>query len=212
MAGRVALYFCSWACFSSAVLLAGKGGKADGLNSGALIAYLSDLDVVDVPLDLADTEERAVAIELIESFEAFLLRAVSDGFRGGSAGDVADGVRGGNLGPRELCELVVEFLGGRLGLEIPSIPFADGLLYVTTGSDSAGWLPMPPLGRSVSGGLFVDSERPYPLGLAGTLGFGGGGGGGLAFPVAGFGFGVRSLFGRGAPEPTWDSFRAAMRC
>ena len=77
-----------------------------------------------------------------------------------AAGDVADGVRGGSLGPKELCELVVEFLGGRLGLEIPSIPFADGLLYVTTGSDSAGWLPMPPLGRSVSGGLFVDSARP----------------------------------------------------
>lgn len=202
LTGRALLYFCSCACFSSAVLLAGKGGKAAGLKSGARIAYLSDLDVVDVPLDLADTEERAVAIELTDSFEALRLRAVSEGFLGGNAGDVADGVRGGNFGPKELCELATEFLGGKLGLEIPSIPFAEGLLYVTTGSDCSGWLPMPPLGRSVSGGLFVDAGRLYPFGLAGTLDFGGGGGGGLAFPAAAFGLGAGPLFGSGAPEPT----------
>lgn len=212
MAGRAVLYFCSWACFSSAVLLAGKAGKADGLNSGARMAYLSDLDVVDVPFDLADTEERAVAIELTDSFEAFRLNAFSDGFLGGNAGDVADGVRAGNLGAKELCELVVEFLGGKLGREIPSIPFADGLLYVTVGRDSSGSLPIPSFGWSASGGLFVDADRLYAFGLAGTLGLGGGGGGGLALPAAGLGCGGRPPFGSGAPEPTWDNFRAAIRC
>ena len=103
--GLTALYFWSCACTSSLVRLGGKAGKADGLNSGALIAYLSDLDVIEVPLDMADIDERVVAMELTESLYAFLLRAISEGLLGGSAGDVAEGVRGGNLGPSELCEL-----------------------------------------------------------------------------------------------------------
>lgn len=123
--GLKVLYFCSWACSSSLVLLGGKGGNADGLYSGAFTAYLSDLDVIEVPFDMADTEERVVAIELTESLDAFLVRVISEGLLGGNAGEVAEGVRGGNLGPREFCELCVEVLGGRLGLEIPSIPFAD---------------------------------------------------------------------------------------
>jgi hypothetical protein len=103
--GFIALYLCSWACISSLVLLGGKAGNADGLNSGALTAYLSDLEVIEVPFEMPDTDERVVAIELTESFEAFLLRVISEGLLGGRAGDVADGARGGNLGPRELCEL-----------------------------------------------------------------------------------------------------------
>jgi hypothetical protein len=75
------------------------------LNSGALTAYLSDLEVIEVPFDMAETDERVVAIELTESLDAFLLRVISEGLLGGSAGDVADGVLGGNLGPSELCEL-----------------------------------------------------------------------------------------------------------
>jgi hypothetical protein len=75
------------------------------LNSGALTAYLSDLEVIEVPFDIADTDERVVAIELTESLDAFLLRVISEGLLGGSAGDVTDGVQGGNLGPSELCEL-----------------------------------------------------------------------------------------------------------
>jgi hypothetical protein len=54
--------------------------------------------------------------------------------------------------------------------------------------------------------LFVDAGRAYPVGLAGTPGFGGGGGGGLVFPARPLGFGARGDW------PTWDSFRAAMRC
>lgn len=125
------------------VLLGGKGGKEAGLNSGARTAYLSDLDVIEVPFDIADTDERVVAIELTESFEAFLLKLEgwADGLLGGRAGDVADGVRCGNLGPRELCELCVEVLGGRLGREIPSIPFADP----ASGRKPSGWLPMAAL-------------------------------------------------------------------
>lgn len=72
---------------------------------------------------------------------------------------------------------------------MPSIPFAEAPF----GRGSSGWLPMPPFGRSVKGGLFVEAGRLYALGLAGTSGFGGGGGGGLAFPAAALGFGVRSL-------------------
>ena len=87
------------------VRLGGKAGKADGLNSGALTAYLSDLEVIEVPFDMAETDERVVAMELTESLDAFLLRVISEGLLGGSAGDVTDGVRGGNLGPSELCEL-----------------------------------------------------------------------------------------------------------
>ena len=75
------------------------------MNSGALTAYLSDLEVIEVPFDMADTDERVVAIELTESLDAFLLRVISEGLLGGRAGDVTDGVRGGNLGPSELCEL-----------------------------------------------------------------------------------------------------------
>jgi hypothetical protein len=123
--GLMALYFCSWACTSSLVRLGGRAGNADGLNSGARTAYLSDLEVIEVPFDMADTDERVVAIELTESFEAFLLRVISEGPLGGRAGDVADSARGGNLGPRELCELCVEVLGGKLGRDIPSIPFAE---------------------------------------------------------------------------------------
>jgi hypothetical protein len=107
------------------VLLGGKSGNADGLNSGALTAYLSDLEVIEVPFEMADTDERVVAIELTESFEAIQLRVISEGLLGGNAGDVADGAQGGNLGPRELCELCVEVLGGRLGRDMPSIPFAE---------------------------------------------------------------------------------------
>ena len=108
------------------------------MNSGARTAYLSDLDVIEVPLDMPDTDDRVVAIELTESFEAFLLSVISEGLLGGRAGDVADGARGGNLGPREFCELCVEVLGGRLGLETPSIPFADA----TSGRNPSGSLPM----------------------------------------------------------------------
>jgi hypothetical protein len=108
------------------------------LNSGALTAYLSDLEVIEVPFDMADTDERVVAIELTESLDAFLLRVISEGLLGGSAGDVAEGVRGGNLGPRELCELCVEVLGGKLGREIPSMPLADA----TSGRKESGWLPI----------------------------------------------------------------------
>jgi hypothetical protein len=107
------------------VLSGGKAGKADGLNFGAQTAYLSDLEVIDVPFDMADTDKRVVAIELIESFNAFLLSVISEGLSGGSAGDVADGARGGNLGPRELGELCVEVLGGRLGRDVPAISFAE---------------------------------------------------------------------------------------
>ena len=120
------------------VRLGGKAGRADGLNSGALTAYLSDLEVIEVPFDMADTDERVVAIELTESLDAFLLRVISEGLLGGSAGDVTEGVRGGNLGPSELCELWVEVLGGKLGREIPSIPFADA----ASGRKESGWLPM----------------------------------------------------------------------
>jgi hypothetical protein len=88
------------------VLLGGKAGKADGLNFGAQTAYLSDLEVT-------------------ESLDAFLLSVISEGLSGGSAGDVADGARGGNLGPRELGELCVEVLGGRLGRDVPAISFAE---------------------------------------------------------------------------------------
>jgi len=107
------------------VPLGGKAGKADGLNFGARTAYLSDLKVIDVPFDMADTDERIVAIELTELFDAFLLSVISEGLSGGSAGDVTDGARGGNLRPRELGELCVEVLGGRLGRDIPAISFAE---------------------------------------------------------------------------------------
>lgn len=118
--------------------MGGKGGSEDGLNSGAFTAYLSDLEVIEVPFDMADTDERVVAIELTESLDAFLLRVISDGLLGGSAGDGAEGVRGGNLGPREFCELCVEVLGGKLGREMPSIPFAEA----ASGRKLSGWLPM----------------------------------------------------------------------
>ena len=79
--------------------MAGKGGRADGLNSGARMAYLSDFEVADVPFDLPETEERAVATELTDSFEALRVRAISDGLLGGNEGDGPEGVRGGSLGP-----------------------------------------------------------------------------------------------------------------
>jgi hypothetical protein len=134
----IELYLCSWVCTSSLVLLGGKGGSAAGLNSGARTAYLSDLEVIEVPFDMADTDERVVAIELTESLDAFLLSVISEGLRGGSVGDVMDGVGGGNLGPRELCKLCVEVLGGRLGRDTPSIPFAKA----ASGRKLSGWLPI----------------------------------------------------------------------
>jgi hypothetical protein len=121
----MALYFCSCACTSSFVRFGGRGGKAAGLNSGARTAYLSDREVIDVPLDLMDIDECVVAIELTESFEAFRLRVISDGRLGGSAGDTAGVVRGGSLGPSDAWEDCVGVLAGRAGLEIPSMPFAD---------------------------------------------------------------------------------------
>ena len=99
--GLMALYFCSCACTSSFVRFGGRGGKAAWLNSGARTAYLSDREVIEVPLDLMDTDERVVAIELTESFEAFRLRVISDGRLGGSAGEVAAGVRAGSAGPSD---------------------------------------------------------------------------------------------------------------
>lgn len=78
------------------VLFGGKAGNAFGLNSGARTAYLSDLEVIEVPFDMPDTDERVVAIELTDSLDAFLLNVISEGLLGGSAGDVADGARGGN--------------------------------------------------------------------------------------------------------------------
>ena len=139
--GRMELYFCSCAWTSSFVRFGGRGGKAAGLNSGARTAYLSDREVIDVPLDLMDTDECVVAIELTESFEAFRLRVISDGRLGGSAGEVAVGVRAGSGGPSDDWEDCVGVLAGRAGLEIPSMPFADAL----SGWNSLGWLPIPPL-------------------------------------------------------------------
>ena len=80
---------------------------------------------------MPDTPERAVVIELIDSFESFRLRlksdclllpvdGASDGRRGGRAGD-SEGLLGGKIGPWEDC---VEVLGGRAGRDMPSMPFA----------------------------------------------------------------------------------------
>ena len=72
------------------------------------MAKRSDLDVMDVPFEMAEIEERVVPIELMDSLESRRLSCksegrrpfvaeVCDGFLGGSAGDeLFDGVRGGS--------------------------------------------------------------------------------------------------------------------
>lgn len=82
-------------------------------------------EVILVPVDTperAETEERAVATELMESWDAFLLSAplegASDGFLGGKDGDGPDGCRGGKLGP---FEDLVEVLEGSPGLAVPLV-------------------------------------------------------------------------------------------
>lgn len=65
------------------------------------MANLSDREVVEVPLDKPETEDRAVALELTDSLDCFRLNVISDGRLCGKAGAVADGVRAGNLGPKE---------------------------------------------------------------------------------------------------------------
>ena len=75
------------------------------------MAKRSDLDVMDVPFEMAEIDDRVVPMELIDSFDSRLLSWKSegrrlfaaddcDGFLGGSAGDeLFDGVRGGSCGP-----------------------------------------------------------------------------------------------------------------
>lgn len=121
LGGRFAASLFAWASFSSCVLFGGKGGKADGSNSGARIAKRSDRDVIDVPFDLADTDDLVVLIELIDSFDSRLLKVMFEGRLGGRAGDCSEGFRGGKVGPWDNC---VDVLGGSAGLEVPSIPYA----------------------------------------------------------------------------------------
>ena len=67
---------------------------------------------MEVPFEMPDTDDLAVAIELTDSLEALRLRlysdgrllqsfteGASDGRLGGRAGDCSDGLLGGRLGP-----------------------------------------------------------------------------------------------------------------
>jgi hypothetical protein len=103
-------------------------------------------DVTEVPLEMADAPDLAVAIELTDSLDAFLLNVKSDclllsvdgaadGRRAGKAGD-SDGRLAGSAG---LCRDCVDVLGGRAGRDIPSMPFAEGL-----GEPPSGRLLIPP--------------------------------------------------------------------
>lgn len=96
------------ASFSSCVLLGGSFGNAAGSYSGARMVYRSELEVNDVPLDIAENEVSAVAVDLIESLLSLLvitmsdvlrlcIEGVSEGLRGGSAGELPAG-REGNAG------------------------------------------------------------------------------------------------------------------
>lgn len=76
-------------------------------------------------------------MELIDSFDSRRLSVMSDGPRGGSEGESCDPFLGGNVGPSEDCVDAVDVRGGRQGLEIPSIPFAEAPL----GRGSSGILP-----------------------------------------------------------------------
>jgi hypothetical protein len=141
------LYFLNVASFSSCVRLGGNAGRVDGSYAGALTAYRSDWpDVTDVPVEMAEVPDRAVAIELTDSLDALRFSIYSDclllpvegaseGRLGGKAGDSE-----GLVDTVDAWEDCVGVLGGRAGLEMPSIPFAIPF----------GW---PPSGKFVTPAL-----------------------------------------------------------
>lgn len=88
------------ASFSSLVFLGGRAGRDAESNSGARTVCLSDLDVIEILLDIVDNDDLAVAMELTDSLLPRRLNAMSDGRLlctegtsegrlGGSAGEAA---------------------------------------------------------------------------------------------------------------------------
>ncbi len=64
------LYFLYVASFSSCVRFGGNAGSAEASKVGARIENVSDRpEVMDVPLEIAEVPDLAVAIELMDSLD-----------------------------------------------------------------------------------------------------------------------------------------------